>query len=420
MGPLHSFWDHLVQTVIFSFLLLSGCWSPCSCLARLDGDIRYLAIDFYRDDEEMLNAFCFQGDTPVHQQLEGVDSSTRQMCCHVLWSALEKEKDGTQLLDRRKVHQECLKQGTAFPTYSDDSASLLPVYAFFYNSNRVIPTTHNAASLWRVPPENTAVLPTSSKRSVWDSYGRKGRWVSLDDDDALHFQSWLDGKNNDMDDSTASIVKVHLESQLLPSGGMHRDLRHRITIQNGSPAAAAHELHHSVTTTLIMSLQIPSDLFVNVEDLVRVETAGAVVVGSVRLVRDHTTVIIDQEEPAFVSPPHALLLEITIAADTTKTTLFEFVTKLHVRYPLPVSGDDEGSFRLVVMPPPRLLAATSTSHSESITTTIMSSRHERPLSLWVAAGRQEHYKFILGVTLLASVVGAVIMLRDIARISTWN
>jgi len=416
MGP-HSFWD-LVRTAIFSFLLLlSGCcWSPC-CLARLDGDIRYVAIDYYGD---MLNAFCFRGR--VYKNFEGFEgdhSSTRQMCCFVLQSALEKE--GTRLIDRTKVYQECLKQGTALPEYSD--SLLLPVYAFFYNSNRAIPP-HNAASSWRVPapPEDDYALSTISKRSVWDYYGRHGRWLSLDDDDALHFQSWLG--NNDSTTTAAAaafgVPVVHLESQLLPSGGMHRDLRHRITLQNKQAAAAA----VTTITTLILALQIPYDLFVNVEDLVRVETTAGAVVGTVRLVRHNTTVIIDQEEPAFVSPPHALLLEITIDNNTTDTTttLFQFVTKLHVRYPLPVSGDDEGSFRLVVMPPPRLLAATSTttSNSEPITTTILSSRHEQPLSLWVAAGRQEHYWFTLGVTFLASVVGAVIMLRDIARISTWD
>ena len=192
-----------------------------------------------------------------------------------------------------------------------------------------------------------------------------------------------------------------------------------------------------------MVLQIPSGLFVNVEDLFRMETAGALL-SVVELIGPMERMI-DQEEPAFVSPSHGLLVQITLEIPPTAIVVVaEFVTLLHVRYPLPIPRDDPNasSFRLVVVPPPRLLDGRVLHHhhddendssdrpDESVRITLSRQGRDSPcetedsrprlLSLWVAAGREEDYMFTLGVTLLVALLGAMVMLRDISQLAQWD
>lgn len=322
-------------------------------------------------------------------------------------------------------------------------------HAFFFwphDNDAELGKTYKKVSSGLFPPP-VPLLPSAAESFVWDD--QNGRWllpstslhVFVNDDDVKAALDWIMRKDEEIDDQDR--WSVHLESELSELGGMHRDLRHRITIKTASRSNIKEEHNSSSTAkiSMIMALHILSDLFVNVEDLFRFETSGI----SAELVPTEN-VIIDQEEPAFVSPPHGLLVHVTveqsavaaaaaIAAATTAT--FEFVTMLHVRYPLPFSANETDSFRLVVLPPPRLLIATLVWGDRDPDADVMyenvhilfsppnSAPHQqqdqrRLLSLWVAAGHQADYQFTLGITLLTAVVGAIIMLRDISRVASWD
>ena len=102
---------------------------------------------------------------------------------------------------------------------------------------------------------------------------------------------------------------------------------------------------------------------------------------------------------------------------------------LHVRYPLPFARGAAASFRLVVFPPPKLVDARimlSNDGTRYEIVQILSTRggdtpqDQRLMSLWVAAGREDDYFFTLGVTLVVSVLGAMVMLRDISTLAQWD
>jgi len=440
-------------------LLMISAWLPLDAASSNNNSntVRFVSFETYGRDGNAWNAWCMLEKAPSSSSSHHPQG---EACCQVLRRALMGRKDDSIGVKMGRatpdsVFEQCQTDIALVPTGSLSSSFLetnglsdLLIHSIFFwrddDSELAKPSEKSNSGLF---PPPVPLLPSASQRFVWDD--RHGRWllpsttlqdVSTDGEDGVKAAlDWMLQKDEETDDKDR--WSVHLESELSESGGMHRDLRHRITVEAAS-SSRIKEWHESSATAkiaMIMALQIPPDLFVNVEDLFRFETHGI----SAELV-PMESVIIDQEEPAFVSPPHLLLVVVTVDLSAAEIltaaapSTFEFVTMLHVRYPLPFSTNETAAFRLVVLPPPQLLTATldwddRDPHSlvmkmyeqvrilNSPSNSAPQQQHNRRLlSLWVAAGHQADYEFTLGVTLLTAVVGAIIMLRDISRVARWD
>jgi hypothetical protein len=270
---------------------------------------------------------------------------------------------------------------------------------------------------------------------------------------------------------------IHLSSTLSKTGGMHRELRQRLVFslpgETSSAAAAALQYDYSIDVLL----SIPSGLFINVEDASfttipgmkiavssisssnssRGGSPGARTVGgnTENSTIDTTILIIDQEEPAFVSPCHLVLCRLTgplasapgvdsdgssggdgdqgpdFSLPTTTTVELTWDTHLHVRYPLPIrSSHHHDYYSQISFMLPMIVAGEivdrKTNHSYTLASAtsadaaaaaatsvwILLPQRQAPHTLWVAAGHQDDFGPVFVLTLLAALIGTIVLLRD--------
>jgi len=177
-----------------------------------------------------------------------------------------------------------------------------------------------------------------------------------------------------------------MEYVLEDSGSVvRRGLLHRFTLFPPSKKVEDELYPPEVEVSLYMVIHLPADLFVNVEDIFRLDSEAV----NVSLVP--SPVIIDQEEPVFISPrPHALLVHIKLRAETSMA--FNIVTQLHVRYPLTFAeGTNAGKMlRRMIVPPPDVRGQTSSSNNKTVPILILKQGPPRPLAILVAAERQDN------------------------------
>jgi hypothetical protein len=368
-------------------------------------------------------------------------------CCHLLlqgidnWSSITSDttSESNSNLKNVLLHS-CLEEIVPIPTVpephivSNGTVSQLPTFSFWYtsammesSSSRMIQPPsihHNTAQSAAAPDNSLCNLWHGSTDASPDDNARSKRFVRL-----------LNSETN-LEESSMCWT-AFMESSLADSGGLHRDLEHRITLTPPkSNVNVSWVTNDTMQVSLYLLIHLPSDLFVNVQDLFRYSTSTpATTSWNVTLVPP--LAVIDQEEPSFVSPAHALLVHVSARLDNdgslgwmhTQYTL-HFGTKLHVRYPKPfaVPYNTSANFRQVMMPRPELLTGTVIWHHSTGADTynihVPACRPSltplHPLELWIAAGHQYQYHVVWWVTLLVAIVGALVMLRDIAAASTWE
>ena len=108
--------------------------------------------------------------------------------------------------------------------------------------------------------------------------------------------------------------------------------------------------------------------------------------------------------------------------------MIEFATKLHLRYPHPSSTLEEW----IDLSSPLLFSVLPSSGNQlinkeesGVTSKEQQQKHhgwdldfvER---VWVAAGKDEDHDWIMTMTISFCLIGVVIMLRDISRVSLWD
>lgn len=171
--------------------------------------------------------------------------------------------------------------------------------------------------------------------------------------------------------------QYHVKSGLSPVGGMHRQLNVHVAMdQRRNPYAPA---------CVFLPIYIPKGLFVNVEDVFVTSSDTTISLDLVRPVPN-----IDQEEPSFASQPYATAIQI---CNTTETVV-AFGMQYHSRYPEPC-------------------------HDGATTTPVSWSLHETWLDYTVACPNSGDYNVIVSMCVVASLLGAVVSLHNVASVSLW-
>jgi hypothetical protein len=235
-------------------------------------------------------------------------------------------------------------------------------------------------------------------------------------------------------------VVSSVSSTLDRNGGMHRLLHHSVQLL---PAMK----------TYYLFFVVPQGMFIDLDDPIHVPdgTIMNVISSSSSTTKNHSNdakysmhvtssesntpsydvhlyaaKVCDIEQPAFVSGQHILVWEIRLTNDPVGTTMpsdgvvLNFSTKLHLRYPLPTTGIQDW----IYLPEPLLFGIEAGSDEEEKHTSPSSNVEKWQLDInelvWVATGNDQHYYIVMWVTISSCVIGVVMMLRDISKVSLWD
>jgi hypothetical protein len=258
------------------------------------------------------------------------------------------------------------------------------------------------------------------------------------------------------------LAPSSIESSLHQDGGMHRLFQHSFKLLPG-------------ISSYFIFLIVPSGMFIDLDDPLEVDTRlgwemqimkvpvnGAKrsfelswshpqsttgVAPATRVsfqVQLHASHICDIEQPSFVSQQHILVWELfpissqndTVSLSSSKlfpSSVLEFATKLHLRYPSPSSTMVD----YIDLPQPLLLykkgqlmdqppeqqggqmESDSSKEDDSPTgeTQWQFGILER---VKVAAGNDGDHDCVMGITMVSCLMGVALMLRDISRVSWWD
>jgi hypothetical protein len=314
-------------------------------------------------------------------------------------------------------------------------APRLPLYALLSIQRRTPPTR-------AIPPSGAgAPAATGWRHVVWDD----GRNRTAEADDGEGPASWLSEPEGGGGAGDAKFFGAELDSQLSESGGMHRTLRHALTVElpdeeARSDASLEGDGSARWELELWILLHLPSDVFVNVHDAFEVPLppkgrdwdlrASVVTVQGDR---------IDEEQPEFASRSHAVLVRVQaelLPADRdsspTAPRSLAFATKVHLRYPRPASSGAEPFCRVVVLAP-AIVGGTLQRAGKGPSQTVyrwkpqLSDSHSNRrlaapplLATRAAAGRGGDLPWVALLTLAAALAGGAAMLRDISRVADWG
>ena len=419
---------------------------------------------------------------PAADELESPTTSTR--CCTAMVRAAQaaQKKDAIPKLWSSLLSQiteadassRCEEEGSVVPpTKSGDRSTL----RFTYYA-ATIPTERQQQQ-----------RPRNSNLYVWNAGLQQqqptGVWLdelSL----GLSLPTWVTpfvslSPDNDSYNSLPSISRlpVDFRSILSQSGGMHRSLDHTLVIplEDILPTLAFAQSDNDGYRPQQLSLEasfvlvIPRGMFMDAEDAFdehRWSVAIAASEGStlVPLADEHqeedrydlslqTENIMDIEQPAFDSPQHAVLVTLQWTSSSTDNSnndiisalqrahsdervedaslVFQFTTKVHLRYPSPVPVGASLYQPVLLLPPIWSSGRLSLVQEEAVPPkTLLQLQGSSPWNLfgyepsfasnskddgktttrtttWVAAAPQDDFVLVATLTVLCSLLGAMML-----------
>ena len=259
-------------------------------------------------------------------------------------------------------------------------------------------------------------------------------------------------------------ISVVMESSLSEKGGMHRAFKHTIALQTTADHVSKKfngTIHGEVNVILPQS----QDIFLDMDDPFQKGERGAcsMVIGNRPISVQKTVLtgncnvslvsvphlVIDIEQPAFVSPQHVVALKIEFEGYVpngfkllgNKGGYIEIAlavtTNLHFRYPLTSGNDDSNNLVPVHVPTPFLYDAKLIGTDGILSVQSVQNCHKTSKGVafksgigvsgsWekgimeIAAGHDKHYGYVMIITVLVSLIGAWRILFDMSKVSSWK
>ena len=279
---------------------------------------------------------------------------------------------------------------------------------------------------------------------------------------------------------------VNFTSQLSQRGGMHRSFRHQMELDLdgddgffnfvNQESRSSSEVPISLNASFL--LMLPKDLFMDQEDAFDTQSwnVNLVVTTNADNDKDSTEVVvslstakkeyknpqyslsieshdlINIELPAFLCPHHAAIISVTWNSTSLMSSLLEqqqlageggmraklaleFATKVHTRYPEPVSlsdGTATSLYRPILMVPPLWLSGTMSLESSS-SLSLLGTAHPWNLfgyhdvtttaatttSTWVAAANADDFWWVATLSVFFAVSGAVYLFWEISKVAVY-
>lgn len=330
----------------------------------------------------------------------------------------------------------------------------------------------NDTSIYANNESRLLVFDSQTGRSLWkNGHYNQGSQLSFP---YLLGDDFSDSPPDDLSPHQQQNPTSHckIQSQLSDSGGLHRTFHHRITCNYTPTLPVVTDI--AVHGRIRVVLWIPQDMWLDANDAfpdpydtchvlskerstVNVTCRAMITLGNSddNNTGEHDAVpeeVMDIEDTAFDSPQHVILLHIelslrgpvfmdpaehatTLSSTTTtndkeesKTIILELevTNKIHLRYPQPILRRHDTTiqpWRRVIFPAPSIYRiswddatlATWFDVNQTMTTTTA------PVMVtFVAAAYGDDYFWVMATTMACSILGSIVLLRDILLASQWT
>jgi len=265
---------------------------------------------------------------------------------------------------------------------------------------------------WIPPPLPSEYATADWKFYAWDEASALGQWwdaavtssLETSASTAKVLQSFTEQVLNPRGGIFGNS-SIQLKGKLSENGGMHRKLHQTLRVRLPETGPTFRAIAHILVV-------LPPGLFLNIEDAI--ETPPGSLLKQFRVLDVPPGRVIDQEEPAFVSQSHGVLLQIEFPAQEEFLEV-QWVLLLHTRYPKPLQQAD---FSLLAMIPPAVWSLQVVRDNDSAVVDVpwtWGKPDSTPHYIWVAAGRQEDFVPVMTITTLVAMVGCGVMLRALAK-----
>jgi hypothetical protein len=238
---------------------------------------------------------------------------------------------------------------------------------------------------------------------------------------------WWKNAVAEAQDVASPPITASLTSSLSKAGGMHRELSVSLTVSSSNTAQDTKPWE----ATFFVLLVVSESWFIDVDDpFVGDCSAGKEESSSSSCHVDWIyPSIIDIEAPATNAIPHFVPLKVSVRSHVSSTDI-QFGINIHTRYPY---LSETGQQTLTLLEPLLLggyyrvgrvgVGGGDDREEEQELENYYPSWPSdtiRAHTTTIGAGRPQDYEFVMVVTVLASFIGLIIGLRDIASISRWD
>lgn len=235
------------------------------------------------------------------------------------------------------------------------------------------------------------------------------------------------------------------------SAGFHRSLVHRTFLDISSIDLSMVNDSNTIEIDLKAFLIIGSGIFIDLDEpfssngnVCALYEASSSSSGSCDVLVDPMDYVIDIEQPSFVSPQNIVGFNISLKLDSSTKdnglVAFTFATNIHLRYQMPTmkrSKIEASTMSTISIPQLELVEGytyvgnipvgmfdaslpMSKQNQEDIELSFISASENLIMKTHVATGFEEDKAIVLVMSLTASVVGALFMMRSVSKISNWS
>jgi hypothetical protein len=402
MAPLLSSHHHFSapSRALFLFFLLS----TQSSVVSEPQNPNIQAIWYHSAEESFPNT--------IHWSCGVAQEDTRRRCCEAIETILEEECQSYWRTEQGNVLCELDRQFAI----STCEFLLAPVPL------KASPAGEEWSLVLSLPPREPVYHHQPKSFNTDDLellYLRDGQWTSEGGTLFERIDGDLPESTADTSASTATLY-AELDSTLSRDGGMHRQLHHIIRLK---PDEAIRN-HHKLSGSLTILIFLTQDVFIDIDDpfggscTSSPTNADDAVQCQASLLHQHGR--IDIEQPAFASPQHVVAVEIKWNTTTTlKEMELHMTMQLHLRYAKPIRN---GRYHAFLLPTPILQRGKceSVNSTNKCTVNLTSKNAAIQQVVHVAAGLESDNIWVTVMTLLCSLIGAAVLLREIVTVSQWE
>jgi len=263
------------------------------------------------------------------------------------------------------------------------------------------------------------------------------------------FQDWFANDSGVAEYPFFSGVAI---SMLDPtSAGFHRSLVHRTFLDISSIDLSMINESNIIEIDLKAFLIIGSGIFIDLDEpfssngnVCALYEAGSLSSGSCDVLVAPMDYVIDIEQPSFASPQNIvgfnISLKLNFSTRDNGLIAFIFATNIHLRYQMPTmrrSKTEASTMSTISIPQLELVKGSiyvgnisigmfdaslpmSKQNQEDIKLPFVSASENVIMKAHVATGFEEDKAIVLVMSLIASVVGALFMMRSISKVSNWS
>lgn len=408
---LTSPWTKCLLVMVSSATML---WSPFASLATVivkEASIAVVTVPSDPNTDGSVHLTCFRR-SKNHLAMDEVEIEKPE-CCRKLWDLRK------NFCENERKFVTCRQDGQEFVSWCTTRIATVPTVSI----NDTVETLETDEAVPLEPilslvifSEQVDEYHEDSLRTGGESLGwRQYHHVDNGSEHSKNESNVRSPFSLSSEPQRDSPLLGHVASELSAEGGMHRSLAHTVTL---TFADKNNDSELPIHGFIILYIFLSENVFIDMDDPLDGPCYSSVDTWLCKAELVPTKhAVIDIEQPAFASPQHVVAVRINVQGESLPTEVtVRVATKIHLRYPQLASGTS--SHVSVAIPAP-LLHTGSFLRGQERLGFVSTFSYGKPITFRVAAGIKEDYGWVALITILCSITGSLVMLRDITRVSKW-